>query len=140
MEKREQVLNGIHRWIDAKITELANNNVWMALASNTLKRVAKDWIETVIPVDMLLLLLSNRGVVDADVLANELIMALNNAPDIQKDFSGIMLKLSRGVISIELPSNSVVKGLLNGNNVLNFREGDIKELAQFINNKEDNYV
>ena len=137
MDNREQILNGISQWIDSKITQLANNNIWMALASNTIKRVATEWIESVLPVDMLTLLLSNRGVINADILADEIISALHSAPSIEKEFNGIVLKLNGGAISIELPSNSIIKGLLNGDNVLNFRDEDIRELARYINNKTE---
>lgn len=137
MDKREQILKGISKWIDSKVDELAGNNILMALAANPIKRVAKEWLNTVIPIDMLELLLSNHGVIDAQILANEVIEAINNAPIVEKEFNGIMLRLKDRVISVELPSNSIVKGLLNGDNVLNFRESDIRELAQFINESKN---
>lgn len=137
MDKREQILKGISKWIDSKVDELAGNNILMALAANPIKRVGKEWLNTVIPIDMLELLLSNHGVIDAQILANEVIEAINNAPIVEKEFNGIMLRLKDRVISVELPSNSIVKGLLNGNNVLNFRESDIRELAQFINESKN---
>lgn len=137
MDKREQILKGISKWIDSKVDELAGNNILMALAANPIKRVGKEWLRTVIPIDMLELLLSNHGVIDAQILANEVIEAINNAPIVEKEFNGIMLRLKDRVISVELPSNSIVKGLLNGDNVLNFRESDIRELAQFINESKN---
>lgn len=137
MEKREQILKGISRWIDSKVDELAGGNIWMAMAANPIKRVAKEWLNTAVPIDMLELLLSSHGVIDADVFADEVISAINNAPKVEKEFNGILLSLNQGVISVEFPSNSIVKGLLNGDNVLNFRESDIRELAQFINESKN---
>lgn len=133
MGAKKQIMQGLSKWIDSKVNELAKDNIWMALASSTIKRVANEWISLVIPIDMVELLLSNHGVVDANVLADELIQALKNAPEVEKEINGVLISLKSGVISIELPSNSIVLGLLNGNNVLNFRESDIKELAQYIN-------
>lgn len=137
MDKREQILQGISKWIDSKVDDLTRGNIWMALASNTIKRVANEFIETIVPIDVLVLMLSNRGVIDADIFADELVSAINNAQDVKQEYGGVLLRINNGVISVELPSNSIVKGLLNGNNVLNFREADIRELAQYINNKEE---
>lgn len=134
MDKREQIYKGITKWISSKVDELIGDNIWMALASNTIKRTASELIEGVLPMEMLIPIFSNRGVIDADVVAAELIEALNNVPDYSQEFKGgITIHLSKGVIKVELPSNGIVSSLLKGNNVLNFREADIKELAQFIN-------
>lgn len=133
MDKREQIFKGINKWISAKVDELVGDNVWLALASKTIKRTASELIEGILPMDMLIPILSNRGVIDAEVVADELIEALNNIPDYTQDFGAVAVHLSRGVVKVELPSNGVVSSLLNGNNVLKFTEDDIKELARYIN-------
>ena len=113
--------------------ELVGDNVWLALASKTIKRTASELIEGLLPMDMLIPILSNRGVIDAEVVADELIEALNNVPDYTQEFGVVAVHLSRGVVKVELPSNGVVSSLLKGNNVLKFTEDDIKELARYIN-------
>lgn len=134
MTNSEQIYKGINSWINHKVDELIGENVWMALASGTIKRVANEFVNTMVPSNMLELMLSNHGVIDADVFAQEMIGALNNVPEMTQELgAGIALRLSKGTVSIELPSNSVVKALLNGDNVINFREPDIRELAQYIN-------
>ena len=133
MDKREQIFKGINKWIGVKVDELVGDNVWLALASKTIKRTASELIEGILPMDMLIPILSNRGVIDAEVVADELIEALNNVPDYTQDFGAVAVHLSRGVVKIELPSNGVVSSLLKGNNVLKFTEDDIKELARYIN-------
>lgn len=140
MDKREQVLKGMEKWIGAKVDELIGDNVWLALMSKTIKRTAFELIDGLLPMDMLIPVLSNHGVIDADIVADELIEALDNVPDFTQEFKGgIAVHLSKGVIKIELPSNGLLTSLLNGDNVFNFREGDIKELAQYINEAK-NYV
>lgn len=133
MDKREQIFKGINKWISAKVDELVGDNVWLALASKTIKRTASELIEGLLPMDMLIPILSNRGVIDAEVVADELIEALNNIPEYTQDFGAVAVHLSRGVVKVELPSNGVVSSLLKGNNVLKFTEDDIKELARYIN-------
>lgn len=133
MDNREQIFKGINKWISAKVDELVGDNIWLALASKTIKRTASELIEGLLPMDMLIPILSNRGVIDAEVVADELIEALNNVPDYTQDFGAVAVHLSRGVVKVELPSNGVVSSLLKGNNVLKFTEDDIKELARYIN-------
>ena len=133
MDNREQIFKGINKWISAKVDELVGDNVWLALASKTIKRTASELIEGLLPMDMLIPILSNRGVIDAEVVADELIEALNNVPDYTQEFGVVAVHLSRGVVKVELPSNGVVSSLLKGNNVLKFTEDDIKELARYIN-------
>lgn len=134
MTNTEQIYKGINSWINHKVDELIGENIWMALASGTIKRVANEFVDSMIPSNVLELMLSNHGVIDADIFAQEMIGALNNVPDMTQDLgAGIALHLSKGTVSIELPSNSIVKALLNGDNVINFREPDIRELAQYIN-------
>lgn len=133
MDKREQVYKGLKKWIGSKVDELIGDNIWLALASNTIKRTASELIESVLPMDMLIPILSNRGVIDAEIVANELIEALNNVPDYTQDFGTVAVHLSKGVVKVELPSTGIVSSLLKGNNVLKFTEDDIRELAQYIN-------
>lgn len=134
MTNSEQIYKGIEHWINHKVDELIGENVWMALASGTIKRVANEFVNTMVPSNMLELMLSNHGVIDAEIFAQEMISALNNVPEMTQELgAGIVLHLSKGTVSIELPSNSIVKALLNGDNVINFREPDIRELAQYIN-------
>lgn len=134
MTNSEQIYKGINTWINHKVDELIGENVWMALVFGTIKRVANEYINTMVPSNILELMLSNHGVIDAEVFAQEMIDALNNVPDMTQELgAGIAIRLSKGVVSIELPSNSIVKSLLNGDNVINFREPDIRELAQYIN-------
>lgn len=133
MDKREQVYKGVNKWISAKVDELVGDNIWLALASNTIKRTASELIESMLPMEVLIPMLSNRGVIDAEIVANELIEALNNVPDYTQDFGAVAVHLSKGVVKVELPSTGLVSSLLKGNNVLKFTEDDIKELAQCIN-------
>ena len=133
MDKREQVYKGLNKWIGSKVDELVGDNIWLALASNTIKRTASELIEGVLPMEMLIPMLSNRGVIDAEIVANELIEALNNVPDYTQDFGTVAVHLSKGVVKVELPSIGIVSSLLKGNNVLKFTEDDIRELARYIN-------
>lgn len=134
MEKSEQILKGISKWIGSKVDELVGDNIWLALISQTVKRTASEFIESILPTDMLIPVLSNHGVVDADVVAEELIEALNNVPDYTQEFKGgIAIHLAKGVIKVELPSNGLLSSIMQGNNVLKFYEDDIRELAKCIN-------
>lgn len=134
MEKSEQILKGISKWIGSKVDELVGDNIWLALISQTVKRTASEFIESILPADMLIPVLSNHGVVDADVVAEELIEALNNVPDYTQEFKGgIAIHLTKGVIKVELPSNGLLSSIMQGNNVLKFYEDDIRELAKCIN-------
>ena len=134
MDKREQIYKGMNKWIGSKVDELIGDNIWLALMSQTIKRTVSEFIESILPVDMLIPVLSNHGVIDADIVADELIEALNNAPDYTQEFKGgIAIHLSKGVIKVELPSNGLLSSILQGNNVFKFYEDDIRELARYIN-------
>jgi hypothetical protein len=138
MDKREQVYKGVSKWISTKVDELVGDNIWLALASNTIKRTTSELIEGVLPMDMLIPILSNRGVIDAQIVADELIEALNNVPDYTQEFKGgIAVHLTKGVIKVELPSSGIISSLLKGNNVFKFTEDDIRELAKFINESKE---
>lgn len=133
MSNKDIIYKGVNAWISAKIDELAVNNIWLTLAARTIKRTAAEAIERVIPVDVIELLFTNHGIVDADIVAEELIEAINNAPDYAHEFGSVTIRIKSGLIQIEFPSTGIIKSMLNGNNVINFRESDIKELAQHIN-------
>ena len=137
MGTNEQILKGISGWISYKIDELVGNNILMALMSETIKRVASQFVETAVPPGLLELVFCNHGVVDADVFAGEIVRALQSAPDYSQEFKGVDIHLSRGTVKIELPSNAIVKALLNGDNVIVLKEPDIRELAQYINNAKN---
>lgn len=138
MNNKTQILTGINAWMEAKVDELAAGNVWMAIAANTIKRVASDVIEAYLPMDVLEMALANHGVVDANILADEFIASLDNVDNVSTELAGgIVVSLTPGTIRLELPSNGAVKALLGGDNVINFRAEDIKELAQFINNAKN---
>ena len=131
---REQVMNGISRWIDLKVDELAVDNIWLALGSNTIKRVLVNLIDDNLPMDMIKPLLSNRGVLDAQLLANEINTALKAMPQTKLPISGDMYAVvGEGNISIYLPSNGLIDTLMKGVSVIHFRESDINELAKLIN-------
>lgn len=138
MNNKTQILTGINAWMEAKVDELAAGNVWMAIAANTIKRVASDVVEAYLPMDVLEMALANHGVVDANILADEFIASLDNVDNVSTELAGgIVVSLTPGTIRLELPSNGAVKALLGGDNVINFRAEDIKELAQFINNAKN---
>lgn len=138
MNNKTQILTGINAWMEAKVDELAAGNVWMAIAANTIKRVASDVVEAYLPMDVLEMALVNHGVVDANILADEFIASLDNIDNVSTELAGgIVVSLTPGTIRLELPSNGAVKALLGGDNVINFRAEDIKELAQFINNAKN---
>lgn len=138
MNNKTQILTGINAWMEAKVDELAAGNVWMAIAANTIKRVASDVIEAYLPMDVLEMALATHGVVDANILADEFIASLDNVDNVSTELAGgIVVSLTPGTIRLELPSNGAVKALLGGDNVINFRAEDIKELAQFINNAKN---
>lgn len=138
MDKREQIYNGVSKWVSAKVDELVGDNIWLALMSQTIKRTASELIENILPIDLLVPLFSNRGIIDADIIANELIDALNNVPDYTQEFkSGIAIHLTKGVVKVELPGNGFINSIMKGNNVLKFHEDDIRELAQYINEAKD---
>lgn len=137
MTTNEQIIKGVSEWISAKIDELSGTNIWLALAANPIKRVVGEYIGKILPMDLAGLLLCNNGVLDADVFANEVISAVNNAPEITQDFGGgYSLSIKEGAISFAMPDNGITKALLGGHNVINFREEDIRELAKCINNQK----
>lgn len=131
---KEQIMAGISKWIDKKVDELAADSLYLTLGSNTIKRVLHNLADDYLPEDMLKPLLSNHGVVDANVLADEINATLRNME--QKTISiggGFAVALGDGVVSIKLPDTPFVSGLMNGIKSINFREEDINELARYIN-------
>ena len=138
MNNKTQILTGINAWMEAKVDELATGNVWMAMAANTVKRIASEAIEAYLPMDVLEMALANHGVVDANILADEFIASLDNVRDVSTELAGgIIIRLNPGVVQIDFPSGGAIQALLGGNNVINFRADDIRELAQYINNAKN---
>lgn len=138
MNNKTQILTGINAWMEAKVDELAAGNVWMAMAANTVKRIASEAIEAYLPMDVLEMALANHGVVDANILADEFIASLDNVRDVSTELAGgIIIRLNSGVVQIDFPSGGAIQALLGGNNVINFRADDIRELAQYINNAKN---
>lgn len=131
---REQIMKGVSQWIDLKVDELAVDNIWLALGGNTIKRVLVNLIDDNLPMGIIKPLLSNHGVLDAKLFADELITALRNTPQTKLPISGDMYAVvGEGNISIYLPSNGLIDTLMKGVSVIHFRESDINELAQLIN-------
>ena len=138
MNNKTQILSGINAWIEAKVDQLALDNVWMAMASNTIKRVASDVVEAYLPTDVLEMALANHGVVDANILADEFIASLEHVRDVSTELKGgVVVHLSPGLLQLDFPANGAIKALLGGDNVINFRSEDIRELARFINNAKN---
>lgn len=134
---REQIMKGISRWIDLKVNELAVDNIWLALGGNTIKRVLINIIDDNLPMEIIKPLLSNHGALDAKLLANELNTALRNMPQTKLPITeSIHAVIGEGNISIYLPSNGFVDTLMKGISVIHFRESDINELAQLINESD----
>ena len=135
MTTNEQIIKGISDWVSLKIDELSSDNIWLALAANPIKRVAGEYISKILPMDLMGLLFSSNGILDADVFANEIISSINNAPEITQEFEGgYSVTIKDGAISFIMPDNGITKAFLKGHNVINFREEDIRELAKCINN------
>ena len=131
---REQIMKGVSQWIDLKVDELAVDNIWLALGGNTIKRVLVNLIDDNLPMDIIKPLLSNHGVLDAQLLADEINQALKAMPQTKLPITDDMYAVvGEGNISIYLPSNGLVNTLMKGVSVIHFRESDINELAQLIN-------
>ena len=131
---REQIMKGITKWIDLKVDELAVDNIWLALGSNTIKRVLVNLIDDNLPMDIIKPMLSNHGVLDAQLLADEINQALKAMPQTKLPITdGMYAVVGEGNISIYLPSNGLVDTFMKGVSVIHFRESDINELAQLIN-------
>lgn len=131
---REQIMKGVSQWIDLKVDELAVDNIWLALGGNTIKRVLINLIDDNLPMDIIKPLLSNHGVLDAQLLADEINQALKAMPQTKLPITDDMYAVvGEGNISIYLPSNGLVNTLMKGVSVIHFRESDINELAQLIN-------
>ena len=131
---REQIMKGVSRWIDLKVDELAVDNIWFALGGNTIKRVLVNLIDDNLPMGIIKPLLSNHGALDAKLLADELNTALRNMPQTRLPITDSMYAvIGEGNISIYLPSNGFIDTVMKGVSVIHFRESDINELAQLIN-------
>ena len=131
---REQIMKGVSQWIDLKVDELAVDNIWLALGGNTIKRVLVNLIDDNLPMDIIKPLLSNHGVLDAQLLADEINQALKAMPQTKLPITENMYAVvGEGNISIYLPSNGFIDTIMKGVSVIHFRESDINELAQLIN-------
>lgn len=131
---KERIMRGISQWVSLKIDELAKDNIWLALGNNTLTRVIVNIIDDNMPMNIIQPLLSNRGVLDAQLLADEINSALKSMPKTKLPITeGIYAVIGEGTISVYLPSNNLINTLMNGISVIHFNESDINELAQLIN-------
>ena len=138
MEARQQILSGITQWVSTKVDELASDNILLTLGSRTIKRVIVDMIDNNLSMDLIGPLMSNHGVVDAELMANEIIPALRVMPKTKIPIYGSMYAtVGEGVISVYLPDNNTINTLMKGITALHFKEEDITELAQYINNAKN---
>lgn len=138
MEIREQVLTGLSKWISGKVDELAVDNIWLAIGNKTIIRVLNNMAEDYISLGLINSLLVNQGVLDADILANEIISSLDGMTEQEMDIGcGISLTLGNGVIAIHLPDSGFIGSIMQGVSTINLRSEDIKELARYINESKN---
>ena len=128
---KEQVIKGINNWVSFKIDEIAEDNILLTLTSGVLKNGAKNIVSSW-DMGMILPFITKGGVVDAHFATDEIVKSLNAITPKEVKIKGIPMTIGGGYIKINLPDSL---GDLIGVNVLSFKETDINDLANRINNE-----
>lgn len=133
---REQVINGVTRWMENIIDGIAPDNVLFALASIPIKRVVGQYIEDKLDYNIIkLFIISRDGSIDARATINEVMEGLKNMPKKKVKVQGLNIEVGNGTVVIELPESNAIALLTDNLKKITLTEKDFLQLAEYINNQ-----
>lgn len=133
---REQVINGVTRWVENIIDGIAPDNILFALASIPIKRVVNQYIEDNLDYNIIKpFIISRDGSIDARATINEIMEGLKNMPKKKLKVQGLNIEVGNGAVVIELPESNAIALLTDNLKKITLTEKDFLQLAEYINNQ-----
>lgn len=131
---REQVINGVTRWVENIIDGIAPDNILFVLASIPLKRVVGQYIEDNLDYNIIKpFIISRDGNIDAKATISEVMGGLKNMPKKKIKVQGLDIEIGSGVVVVELPESNAIALLTDNLKKITLTEKDFMQLAEYIN-------
>ena len=131
---REQVINGVTRWMENIIDGIAPDNILFALASTPIKRVVGQYIEDNLDYNIVKpFIISRDGSIDARATISEVMEGLKNMPKKKVKVQGLNIEVGNGTVVIELPESNAIALLTDNLKKITLTEKDFLQLAEYIN-------
>ena len=133
---REQVINGVTRWVESIIDGIAPDNILYALVSTPIKRVVGQYIEDNLDYNIIKpFIVSRDGSIDASATISEIMEGLKNMPKKKIKVQGLNIEIGSGVVVVEFPESSAIALLTDNLKKITLTETDFMQLAEYINNQ-----
>lgn len=133
---REQVINGVTRWVESIIDGIAPDNILYALVSTPIKRVVGQYIEDNLDYNIIKpFIVSRDGSIDASATISEIMDGLKNMPKKKIKVQGLNIEIGSGVVVVEFPESSAIALLTDNLKKITLTEKDFMQLAEYINNQ-----
>lgn len=133
---REQVINGVTRWVENIIDGIAPENILFALASTPIKRVVGQYIEDNLDYNLVKpFIVARDGSIDASQTIGEILTALQSMPKQNYKLQGVDIEVGNGKVVIELPKHPALALLTDNLKKITLTEKDFTQLAEYINNQ-----
>lgn len=130
---KQQVINGLNKWVSSRIDELAVDNVLLSIASGAMKVGVKNMISN-IDMSMVLPFITKDGIIDAHIVTDEITKSINAITPKEVRIKGIPLIVGNGMIKFQLPEKNWIGDFL-GVSSISLTANDLDELANMINNE-----
>lgn len=128
---KEQVINGINKWISLKVDELAMDNVMMTIASGAIKNGLKSMISNV-DMSKVIPFITRDGILDAHIITDEISKSISALSPREVKVKGVSFMVGNGAIRFKLDG---WLGDLMGIDAISINSTDLDELAKLINNE-----
>jgi hypothetical protein len=133
---REQVINGVTRWVENIIDGIAPDNILFALVSTPIKRVVGQYIEDNLDYNIIKpCIVSRDGDIDARATISEVMEGLKNMRKKKAKVQGLNIEVGNGAVVIELPESNAIALLTDNLKKITLTEKDFLQLAEYINNQ-----
>ena len=128
---KEQVINGINKWISLRVDELAMDNVLLTLTSGAVKNGFYNMVSNV-DMSKVLPFITKDGILDAHIITDEIIKSISALSPKEVKIKGVAFTVGNGVVRFKL-DNWI--GELLGIDSISITANDIDELAKLINDE-----
>lgn len=128
---KEQVINGINKWISLRVDELAMDNVLLTLTSGAVKNGLYNMVSN-LDVSKILPFITKNGILDAHIITDEIIKSISVLSPKEVKIKGVAFTVGNGVVRFKL-DNWI--GELLGIDAISVTANDIDELAKLINDE-----
>ena len=128
---KEQVINGINKWISLKVDELAMDNIMLTFTSGAVKNGFYNMVSN-LDVSKILPFITKNGILDAHIITDEIIKSISALSPKEVKIKEVTLTVGNGIVKFNL--NNWIGELL-GIDAISINSTDLDELAKLINNE-----